>query len=341
MKKRTFIATIAVALIAVVSVFVACTKEDKTNLEHSIFNKTLPTSIPYFDDLDAVDLVLNTVMTFDTISDLIAYENAQGRQSIGAISDYFVEHIDMTAFTNTETALDFCYQNSNLLDITITEDDTSVTPKFFKTPFRYLANSDGYFAIGDKVYRLFDEGIVMTDADNYNYLSSLNVTGDFDNPDTTIFFFSKYNLNEQAQNSHTQCRKYLGYINTKTDGNDRVNLSLVTNLNEYTYEGKVYETEIYVTAQHKFLGIWWTSRRTLTVHGQVNVHMINDDDSWFNAIGNINETQKCTYLYRTVLREPAGIEPTPCGYHYYSFDIVAYSLNVYYAALNSGSFYEF
>ena len=94
MKKRTFIATIAVAIIAGVSIFVACTKEEKNNISHVFTNKNLPTSIPYYADYDELISVINTASSFESIEELNEYELQLGRQSIGALSDMFFENID-------------------------------------------------------------------------------------------------------------------------------------------------------------------------------------------------------------------------------------------------------
>jgi len=339
MKKTIFIATIALALIAGATIFAACTKEDNYNRSRSFENKNLPTSIPYYDDVDDVDLILNTVMTFDTITDLIAYESSQGRQSIGAISDYFVEHIDTTTFTNTEAALAFCYQNSDLLDIKITDNDTVVSPKWSNTPFRYVANSEGYFAIGNKVYRLFNDGIVTTSVANYDYLCTLDEMTNFDNLETSIYYYSKYYVDEpKGDDDHTQCKNFWGYVNTKTNGKDRVNLCLTTTVASYSY-GRMYETYIYVRAEHKCLGIWWSSRRTLTANGYIDFHIKNTvNNNWFNVIVNTNKTQKNLYLYYMLYRLPVTTQTASGEYHYYSFDLKANSLNVYYAILNSANY---
>lgn len=58
MKARTIFAAVAVAIMAGVSIFAACSKEENKG---SIFstNKNLPSNIPHYADDDAINQVIN------------------------------------------------------------------------------------------------------------------------------------------------------------------------------------------------------------------------------------------------------------------------------------------
>ncbi len=214
MKARTIFDAIAVAIMAGVSIFAACSKDENKG---SIFstNKNLPSNIPHYADDDAINQVINTALSFDSLSELIEYENTQGRQSIGAISELFLENIDTNAFADAAAALDFCCQNSHLIDITVSDLDTSVNPKWFNTPYRYAANSDGYFAVGDYVFRLFDEGIVMVSAENYTDLLNLDEQTNFRDLDESTYLFQPYFYAGTSSDPHGSCPFGTYFSNTK------------------------------------------------------------------------------------------------------------------------------
>lgn len=231
------------------------------------------------------------------MSELIEYENTQGRQSIGAISELFLENIDTNAFADAAAALDFCYQNSHLIDITVSDLDTSVNPKWFNTPYRYAANSDGYFAVGDYVFRLFDEGIVMVSAENYTDLLNLDDQTNFRDLDESTYLFQPYFYAGTSSDPHGSCPFGTYFSNTKTSGSDRVNLVLRTSQSGFMGFGSTTEAKICVNAQHKCMGIWWASRRTLTLQGDVDCHRRTGSSNWVtDSYYGFNITKKTTQI---------------------------------------------
>ena len=85
--------------------------------------------------------------SFDTISDLIDFEQEQNRSSIGAISDLFYDNIELETFSSENDVLVFYDKHKDVLDTIINNNEVSVLPKFSNTPYRYVANADGIFSV--------------------------------------------------------------------------------------------------------------------------------------------------------------------------------------------------
>ena len=102
----------------------------------------------------------------------------------------------------------------------------------------------------------------------------------------------------------------------------------------YAYIGTGVETQVYARSQIKIFGIWFPSRRTMSIIGDVSIHKRNGN-IWENDTYSFNiEKRTTTILY------PLHFEPvlnqvyTPATYHFSSFYIKGRNLNVPYVILS-------
>lgn len=225
-KKMAILATVAFSLFTCIS----CDKEQSLTESHNLLvHKVASENIPVFSSWESLQTAIDSALSFDTVSDLINYESKQGRQSVGAISDNFYESIDPNSFVDEEQFISFYRNNKDLLDTSMVEGEICVSPKWFDTPYRYVANQNGLFAVDDLIYRLFKAGIVATKSENLDRLISLNES-DLDNIDTSIFYYSKP---VNATPSHSGClddNEDWYYSNTLSTAKNRVIVELNTRI---------------------------------------------------------------------------------------------------------------
>ena len=174
---KKYFTKFAVALAAIITIgsatFVSCNKEDSSSSINEISSSKSSLEIPHFNSREEVEAAIDAAVSFDTIIDLIDFEQKQGRSSIGAISDMFYENININSFLKEADALAFFQDHKDLLDTIIENNELLIMPKWSNTPYRYVANADGMFAVSNRYYRLFKTGTVSTTENNRDKLVSI------------------------------------------------------------------------------------------------------------------------------------------------------------------------
>lgn len=325
-KNKTILSVVAAILVVGTTTFTSCEKDDN-HKPQSFFEKSASVSIPRYSTYDEVLEIVEKATSFDTLPELLEYEKSQDRSSIGAISDKFYEAIDLEQFTGENDVMEFYSQNTDMLDTVIENGEISIIPKWDMISMRYVANENGLFIIDDYAYRLFKYCVVTAPESHLDNLISLEEE-DLDNLDTTIFSFAinPYNI---AIN-HGQCASKWVYDEIVRDDDIRFYLRLS---NEYpTFLGirfPVISTKVYARNEIKRFGCWWSTKRTTTINGDVTIHKMAGNGNWTNTTYNINVTQRCGSITRTLHSEItlfSGL--TPDTYHFYSFNLQGGNLNI-------------
>ena len=332
MKKTYLKLSLLAVLVAGATMIISCEKESNENtMLPSSYTKSMDIPIPNYSTYEEVNEIINKVSTFDTLKELLDYEEAQGRKSIGAISDKLCEETDWEQFSSKEDIIEFYSENSNLLDTIVDKDEISILPKFDNTRMRYVANENGLFTIGNNAYKLFKDCVISTHKNNLNKLIYLDESN-LNNLDTTIFSYAEKVLNIQV--NHGSCAYGWKYENYTTSNGIRFRLCLRNIYISYAYIGTGVETQVYARSQKRTLGIWLPSKRTMSIIGDVSIHKKNGN-IWENDTYSFNiEKRTTTILY------PLHFEPvlnqvyTPATYHFSSFYIKGRNLNVPYVILS-------
>ena len=253
-------------LIGIITI-TSCGKEEfKTSKKSG--NNISKIEIPHYNDLQDVFEHMSSASscTVDSMSDK---GSTQSPQIIGTLSDSFYNTIDFANFQNQDEAIEFYKNHSTMLDSTIQGGEISIHPKYWGNPYRYVANTDGLFAIGQYVYKIFKRHTVATKEDNLNALIALSET-DIPYVDSSIFFVQK--ISNSTKSIHDNCDYRDNISNKKTIGNDRVVLELVTTYGSYPGFSSYIRKSVHTYSEHKSVGIWWTSRHTITCQGSVTTH---------------------------------------------------------------------
>ena len=221
---KTFLAVVATVLVAGTAFFTSCEKEEKQLFQSFSKNSSVVSaSIPYYSTEDQVFEIIDKISTFETLEELLDYEKTQGRSSIGAISEVFYENIDKESFSNQDEIITFYQNNSHLLDTFVRNNEIYITTKYSENSFRYVANQDGLFSIGDCVFRLFKNSVVSTSENNLNLLLNIIET-DIEMLDTAVFKVSKKLKSSQQQ--HEQCYYQGTYGGSIYNGNTKFEMEL-------------------------------------------------------------------------------------------------------------------
>ena len=331
--KRTYLKlSLLAVLVAGATMIISCEKEsDENKMLASSYTKSMNIPIPNYSSYEEVNEIIQKAISFDTLSELLEYERTQGRKSIGAISDKFYEGTDWEEFSSMEDIIDFYSENINLLDTIVDRDEISILPKFDHTRMRYVANENGLFTIGNYAYKLFKDCVISTHKSNLNNLIYLDESN-LNRLDTNIFSYAEKISN--IKGNHESCAYSWKYEDFVTSNGIRFSLCLRNIYYSYAYIGPGVETQIYARSQKKILGCWVSSRRTMSIKGDVSIHKKNGN-TWKNDTYSFDvEKRKMSILY------PVRFEPilrdiyTPTIYHFSSFYIKGRNLNVPYIILS-------
>lgn len=195
---------VAALMLLMGSIFGSCTKDTAQEGQQSS-PKSILQSIPSYSSMEEVYDIIETATSFENVNDLAEYEEMAGRESIGRLADVFYSNVNYEDFTSQEEAITFCLENAQYIDTIVSPNgDISVTPKWENSPYRYVANKDGLFRVGDRVYRLFKHEEVSTNIKNIAMLLSIN-ENNLCNLDYTIFFSSSLYTSSKSD-PHRRCK---------------------------------------------------------------------------------------------------------------------------------------
>lgn len=320
--KKIFWPIAIVALIIVGVVAVACSKDPDGG---SAPSPKMLSDIPHFESLEELDNAVAFAIACDTITELLDLESSQGRMSIGAISDVFYDKLSPELFDDEKILLDFYTEHSAFLDTNIHEDGISIMPKWFTNPYRYAANKDGIFSVGNSCHRIFKQGMVSTDINNLGALQELDESG-LAQIDTSLFFYAK---NTKAVEDG--CFPFPRVLASRTCGRDRIVVELGTayiRSNNQTYA----TTGVRAYCERRTIW-WWSVSRKLVLRGDVIIHWQPSRASWNNSWQHDNlpfnrrETRKCLSIILNS-KWPLYGSPGNKYYHYWAFDITAFSPDI-------------
>lgn len=279
--------------------------------------------IPYYNSTEELFNTINIAVSFNELSDLINYEKNRGQASIGRKSDEFYKTITPDKFENEEAAINFCLENSQYIDTTMSANgDIYVSPKWSDSPFRYAANTNGLFQVGNYITRIFKKGAITTHINNIELLNILN-EDTYDDADPDIFI-KTHTYNSTKTVSHYGCLpSSVPFADTSRKGSDYMMIlrifseDLITDPDNPTV--KLYRMVINIQNKHKVAGIWWAYDNLITCSGSMTPHYDNiGSDIWY--------TQVCPISF-TAVRKNAQIIAlsfygnTNCKIHHYEYNL--------------------
>lgn len=181
---------------------------------------------------------------------------------MGIEIDRFYDQIDIENFQSTEEMLKFVESNSKFLTLKINSDgDSIIKPTASSYIERYIANIDGYYYIGETLYKVLDDGIISSNKLSENEMNVFNSIYDISDSDTDPSIFKGITrMNTQAIGSVCP----LSDSDWGIDNKERVIVGYYYGCYP-TNEGLdlTFDFEFSIKPQKKTLGIWWNVKRDI------------------------------------------------------------------------------
>ena len=254
---KKFFSFLLIASIVGVTLF-GCKKEDvnpNTTLKNGM-------SIRCFDDFQELQSEMENIANMD-FDELLEYESELNFNSYGKNAYLLVEELtgDTTMLSGEMLSQIEQYYPQYFV---ILEEDTNflVDVRYGNTPFSFIMNENRMFIIGDSVYKVFDNCLVITDIANIEDLTALDEDGLLEidgNEDYIVLYYQE----EEAKTNYGRSLYKEG-----VNGKEKVKSWLVlTQLERHSVNGCViasYSLDLKIKGFRKFCGIFWPVKRTLS-----------------------------------------------------------------------------
>jgi len=267
---------ISALLITAIAIFTSCEKEDANSDESQTCSNML-----YFDSEEELVAEMNCVSKM-TLDEKVQWEKSKGFNSIEIAAEKLYKSIKPDDFKTKEEVVSFVKKNSDYLQLVEDENgefelETCLDGNILK----YFANSDGFFQVGDSIYKVYNEGTIATSSNNFEDLKN-------------------YNFSEALQNSQFRCISNRTHSSEKSStvgcllddpiredsGNERIKL--------YFYPSNLHTgyfiMNISINSYKRVLGIWWNVDRTLTCDLTIDCAYKGLDGIWATHVFNYQNT---------------------------------------------------
>ena len=251
----------------------SCHKEDvkpNTTLKNGM-------SIRCFDDFQELQSEMENIANMD-FDELVEYESELNFNSYGKIAYLLVE--ELTGDT-TILSVEVLSQIEQYYPqyFVILEEDTNylVDVRYGNTPFSFIMNENRMFIIGDSVYKVFDNCLVITDLANIEDITALDEDGLLEidgNEEYIVLYYQE----EEAKTNYGRSLYEEG-----VNGKEKVKTWLVlTEVYRFSYMGNTIShfcLSFKIKGFRKFCGIFWPVKRTLS-NDILCAVSINNESCW-------------------------------------------------------------
>ncbi len=297
MKKINFIINTLVILVIAFGVITiqSCSKDEVINPSSE---DEFPSDMISFDSPKEYSATLEKVISM-SLDELKTYEDSKGYKSFGRKCDELYASINFDDFESFEELKAFVESNSEYLKLVEDEEGELVLETTLSSsPYRYFTNNDKLFRIMDKVYKVFEDGVVATSFDNIEKLKSLNVnkTSLLQSDENFRIMPTRYESNisgAQLKDAPYNCGTHANA--RKTNGKNRTKIEISINyLDTYDINGfpmTIYENRVLIRPYKKTLGIWYWCSRTLSCDIKVAID-VNTTSGWVRGFYYESESGK-------------------------------------------------
>lgn len=174
--------------------FVSCNKDVDENILLQPDMNVLSTeakdaatfTMPYYANMKMVWMELQNMKSLSTTEEYMSYESNRGYYSIGTMADLVCDTLNFDECKNMSDFQFLYASNCRYLDTTKINGETFVDSKFSNNVFRHIADTNGYFRVGDTVIRIFKNATLATNIENINSLINLDENNPTDNMSGSI-----------------------------------------------------------------------------------------------------------------------------------------------------------
>lgn len=266
--------------------FNSCAKDDINIRENSETSK----NIISFENFSEYKIAQEKVLTMNN-EELKNYEESLGYKSFGRASEEFYRNIEMDKFNSKEEIVSFVIKNNHFLQLIDDENgELELETKFYNNPKRYFLNKDYMFEIGNSLYKVVEEGVIISGSENYDLLKEIdsdNIESYVNKNEGLTFLSNKFKVEDNGLKDATyNC----GQSKTarKTNGRDRVKMEMSISysdtygwdpINQVEYPMTILNNYVLIRPYKRTLGIWYWCSRTLSCDLKIAV------DTYYSNIG--------------------------------------------------------
>lgn len=258
---------IMMALIAVITgiMLMGCEKEK------SLCEKSIPTtySIREFVSINQLCEEIKYIGQLDYDS-IVTYESSKNFQSYGTLAYNALERVTVDTTISLRNLMGMVSMYNDYLHIYSEEDDDYyLDVKYDNSPYTFIVNEDRMFAVDNKLYKVFEDCIVITTKSNFDSLLNLDdadVKGIEDNNNYNIIPII---INHGSVN--TGSASNIKVLNEEgTEGKERIKSNLSCSILGYPQSiGGFKRTTVGLSlkskAFRKFV-VFWPVKRTISHH---------------------------------------------------------------------------
>jgi hypothetical protein len=263
MKRKSLIYCV---MFLITSMFFACNKD-------TVDPKVLDgcTNMLYFDSQEELVTELNEVVKM-SLEEKIQWEKSKGFNSTEITAENIYHKIDPEKFKSTDEIKRFVKENEKYLKLVKVENgEFELETCLNENPFKYFANQDGFFQVGESMYKVYSEGTISANSANFMDLTNMDYSqaiesGQYGNISNRMYSMEKSSpLGCLLQDELTQ-----------TNGNDRIKVSFYPS-NSFTNEVLMNYN---IRGYHKVLLIWFQVERTLECNLTIDCAYKNLSGNW-------------------------------------------------------------
>lgn len=255
---------------------VSCKKETFTNAPNEIL-KSSNVQIPTFQNHEELSKKIEELNAMGE-EERRLYESNLGVKSLLTYVYEIYERIDMENLESKDQLETFVSENSSIVSLRINNDDEiEYRPFYSDIDYSIVANTNRMFIVADLCYKIFDDGVVVSNRENIDLLSSLNQIFAKDVPKSDSYEISVYF--ETEIDGKTTCHPTHNEASV-TSGNNRTKLKCKAGQQYYgeiqispSQKVKVYGVHAFgrIRPYKRTLGIWYHAQRTISGRIQFTV----------------------------------------------------------------------
>ena len=265
MKKNTFLAVIATVIVTG-SLFWGCNKEQRNELSGDLKSKPVSSDMLYFDNFEQLFVEMTNIRKMSD-EKRIDYEKSRKFTSFATVTEALYLPKIEKGETTEATIKELMGKYPDYFQLTTDKKgEQTFEPCLPSTPFRYIANQNRMFQVGDTVYKVFEYDIVSADKDKYKLLMA--VTADnLNNLSSELTLISN-----NSSGSKTTYFDALYIEEEAINGNNKIRVTIDYYLKNQGYNVYKYKLAPEIRALYK-VGIWWWCKRTISANLTIEAYI--------------------------------------------------------------------
>jgi|GEM_PF-4036824 len=251
-------------------------------------------SIPAYSSFQDIMNQVQVVKTMST-QEISNLETTYGYKSFASRCDEIYDQLRNTVFSSQEEMIEAILKYPEYLELRETDSELEVVPVLGNSAFRYIMNENRMFRVENKVFKVFEDGVLATEISNINSLKSikdLNCAKSHVNEAIELTFELEtpkkvYDLKDWTYNIGAHPVERSVELN---NNNRRVKLELwckvydIILVPEENIGFRYFALLREVTPQKQVLGIWWNYKTYLDVEYNLRYDWETAYEDWDNEI---------------------------------------------------------